>query len=225
MEQASLAYLAHLGATALRQVHYQPGENVCVAGLGVIGLCTVAVARAMGARVIAVGKDRHRMDLARRVGASETHLTGAFEPASIFGGRGCDIVVLTANTWSAWREAMESVRFGGRISVLGFPGRAQPAPCFNPLDARWLYGRQVTIQGAGHATRMDCEAVDVRFNLARSLEYILALMARGDLDLGPVISHRIPYQRMQEAYELARRHSPELSAAIFEWLGAPWEHG
>ena len=27
---------------------------------------------------------------------------------------------------------MEMARYGGRIAVLGFPGRNQPAPAFNP---------------------------------------------------------------------------------------------
>jgi threonine dehydrogenase-like Zn-dependent dehydrogenase len=63
-EQASLAYLTHLGVAALRRVNYQAGEDVAVVGLGVIGLCTVAVAKAMGARVVAVANDDQRAGLA-----------------------------------------------------------------------------------------------------------------------------------------------------------------
>ena len=185
-----------------------------------IGLCAVAAARAMGARVIAVGKDDERTKNSRQLGAGETYVTGAFDPRSAFGGLGADIVVLTANTWSAWEESMEMARYGGRIAVLGFPGRNQPPPAFNPLRAEWLYGKQLTIQGAGHASRADCSAADIRFNLARSLEYIFDLMARGDLDISPVISHRLPYHRMHEAYEMAGRHAPELTGAVFDWREA-----
>lgn len=216
-EQASLGYLVNLGVTALRQVGYEAGENVCVAGLGVIGLCTVAVARAMGARVIAVANNETRAALAAASGALKTYLTGRFDPAGIFQGQGADVVVLTANTWDAWRESMEMARFAGRVSVLGFPGRAQPAPPFNPLDARWLYGKQLAIRGAGHASRSECPPADVRFNLRRNLEYIFDLMAAGALDLAPIISHRFPSHRIREAYELAGRHSKEFSAAVFRW--------
>lgn len=217
IEQASLAYLVHLGVAALRQVHYEAGEDVAIVGLGVIGLCTVAVARAMGARVIGVANDQQRAEVARALGALEAHISGSFDPNTVFENQGADIVVLTANSWSAYHDSMEMAHHGGRISVLGFPGRAQPAPGFNPLDMRWLYGKQLTIAGSGHIPKIDCAASDIRFNLRRNLKFVLDRMACGALDLAPVISHRFPYTRMQEAYGLAGRHSKELSAAVFHW--------
>jgi threonine dehydrogenase-like Zn-dependent dehydrogenase len=219
-EQASLGYLVHLGMASLRQVRYEAGESVCVVGLGVIGLCTVAVARAMGARVIALANDERRAALARQMGALEAYVNTSFDASAIFDRQGADIAVLTANTWDAYRQSLELVRYGGRITVLGFPGRAQPAPDFNPLDARWLYGKQLTIAGAGHLPRVDCSPFDIRFNLRRDLAYVFDLMASGDLPLGPVISHRFPYDRMREAYELANQHSKQLSAAVFDWRAA-----
>jgi threonine dehydrogenase-like Zn-dependent dehydrogenase len=216
-EEASLAYLVHLGVAALRQVNYQAGEDVAVVGLGVIGLCTVAMATAMGARVIAVANSDNRASLARALGARDSYVSGQFEPSAVFAGQGADIVVLTANTWAAYRDSMEMARKCGRISLLGFPGRAQPAPDFNPLEMRWIYGKQLTITGAGHLPAIDCAPSDIRFNLRRDLEFVLDLMASGALNLSSIISHRFPYSRMKEAYELARQHSKELSAAVFHW--------
>ena len=210
-DKASLAYLVHLGIASLRRVSYEAGETVCVIGLGVIGLCTVAAARAMGAQVTAISNDERRAGIARRLGAA----------AAMEGGEGVDIVVLTANTWDAYRRAMEAARFGGRVTVLGFPGRAQPAPQFNPLDARWLYGKQLTIAGAGFLPRVECAPADIRFNLRRDLVYVLELMESGRLDLAPVISHRFASHRMREAYELASQHSKDFSAAVFDWRDLP----
>jgi threonine dehydrogenase-like Zn-dependent dehydrogenase len=171
----------------------------------------------MGARVIAVANDARRAELARKLGAQDTYVSGSFEPNTVFECQGADIVVLTANTWPAYRDSVEMVRHGGRVSVLGFPGRAQPAPDFNPLDMRWIYGKQLTIQGAGHIPQIDCAASDIRFNLRRDLKFVLNQMACGSLDLSSIISHRFPYTHMQEAYELARMHSKQLSAAVFHW--------
>jgi threonine dehydrogenase-like Zn-dependent dehydrogenase len=128
--------------------------------------------------------------------------------------------VLTANTWEAYRLSLEIVRYMGRISILGFPGRAQPAPAFNPLDARWVYGKQLTLAGAGHLSRIECAPSDIRFNLRRDLEFVLDLLASGDLRLGAVISHRFRFERMKEAYELAGQHSNEFRAAVFDWRRA-----
>lgn len=220
-EEASLGYLTQLGLAALRQARYETGENVVVIGLGVIGLATVGLARAMGAKVVAIANSPVRAEAARRVGAHAALLTEEITQADdlrpLLGATGADIVVLTANSWDAYRQSVELARRGGRVSILGFPGRAQPAPSFNPLDPEWFYGKQLTLLGAGSSPRTDCPAEDLRFNLRRNLEYIFDLMASGALQLESIISHRFAAERMKEAYELAHSHSKELIAAVFDW--------
>jgi threonine dehydrogenase-like Zn-dependent dehydrogenase len=130
---------------------------------------------------------------------------------------GVDIVVLTANTWSAYRLSMDLARLAGRVSILGFPGRAQEPPDFNPLDPRWVWHKQLTLLGAGYAPEVDCPPEDLRFNMRRNLQYILDMMAAHRPRLESVISHRLPASRMVEAYELAREHSKTLVAAVFDW--------
>lgn len=204
-EQASLAYLANLGLAGLRQARYEPGENVAVVGVGIIGLCTIALARAVGASVLAVSNSPERAELAKRLGARDT-----LDSAP-------DIVVLTANSWDAYRASLELVRNGGRVSILGFPGRGLPAPDFNPVAAEWIYAKQLTLIGAGRCSRVECDESDIRFNLRRNLEFILGLMSHGVLDLSAAITHRLPATRMQEAYELAAAHSKALAGVVFRW--------
>lgn len=216
-EQASLVYLAHLGATALRKVNYQPGESVLVIGLGIIGLCTVALASSLGANVEAVANHPRRLDLARAMKAQQAWDAASFDAASIFSGRGADVIVLTANTWPAYRSALEAAAPSGRIALLGFPGRAQPQPDFNPLDARWIYGKQLTVAGAGSASRTECGPEEIRFNVRRSLEDILCRLADKRLDFAPLISHRIPASSLRDGYELALAHDKSLTAAVFLW--------
>jgi threonine dehydrogenase-like Zn-dependent dehydrogenase len=197
-EEASLAYLAQLGLAALQQAHCEPDDRVTVIGLGVIGLCTVAVAKMLGARVTAVANSAIRAEAARRLGAD-----------AVEGGTAADIVVLTANQWGAFRTAVEVAAPGGRIAILGFPGRGQPPPDFNPLDPRWLYAKQLSLIGAGRPPR----GCDVAGNLA----FLLEQMGAGNLRLESIISHRLPAGRMREAYELARAHDKHLLAAVFLW--------
>jgi threonine dehydrogenase-like Zn-dependent dehydrogenase len=211
-EQASLAYLTQLGMAAMRQARYQAGESVAVVGLGVIGLATVGVARAMGANVSGVANSSLRADAAAALGAQRVYVAGNGPlPTDV------DVVILTANPWAAFRISVDMARHGGRISVLGFPGRGEGAPGFNPLDAKWFYGKQLTLIGAGFSPRTECPPGEIRFNLRRNLEYIFALMAAGSLRLDSIITHRFPAERMQEAYELAKQHSKSLIAAIFDW--------
>jgi threonine dehydrogenase-like Zn-dependent dehydrogenase len=218
---AALAYLTHLGLAALRQAGYQAGENVAVVGLGVIGLCTVALARAMGAKAVGIANSDLRVKAALEVGADAAML--ADDPAlerrlgEVFGEAGADLVILTANPWPAYRLSVAIARYGGRVSVLGFPGRGTPPPDFNPLDPQWFYGKQLTLLGAGYAPRVECLPSELRFNTRRNLEYILDLMARGALRFESLITHRFPAARMKEAYDLAAAHSKSLTVALFEW--------
>ncbi len=220
-EEASLAYLTHLGLASLRQARFEPGENIVVVGLGVIGLCTVGLAGAMGAKVVGIANSTLRSDAAEQVGAHDAFLSDdpdlKHRLEDVFGEVGADIVVLTANQWEAYRLSMAIARYAGRVSVLGFPGRFQPKPDFNPLDPEWFYGKQLTLLGAGFAPRSDCPPQDLRFNTRRNLQYIVELMATRSLRLESLITHRIPSSRMKEAYELAKQHDKSLIAAVFDW--------
>ena len=126
-------------------------------------------------------------------------------------------MILTSNSWESYFPALELARIGGRVSILGFPGRAQPPSPRNPLDPALIYAKQLTLLGAGHSPRLECEPREVRFNLRRNLEYILDLLATKRLNFAPLITHRFPYASMRDAYELAREHSKDLIAAIFQW--------
>lgn len=212
-ELASLVYLTNLGVAGLRQLNYEAGERVTVIGLGVIGLATVSVAKAMGARVTAVANSEFRRDLALQVGAEKAYLVGEAKKDGVE----ADIVVLTANTWEAYKESVDLARFGGRISVLGFPGRAQPAPAFNPLAMEWFYGKQLILAGAGFSPRTEAPPQDVKFNARRNVELIFDYMRRGLMPLEKIITHRFPWTSLIDAYELAMTHSKELAGAVFDW--------
>jgi threonine dehydrogenase-like Zn-dependent dehydrogenase len=220
-EEASLACLTHLGLASLRQAGYEPGENVAVVGLGVIGLCAIWLARALGAKVVGIANSATRNDVAMRLGAHAAYLADDSDLPkklqSVFGEVGADIVVLTANTWSAYRLSMDIARYAGRVSILGNPGRAQKPPDFNPLGPRWIYQKQLTVLGAGIAPEVECLPGDLRFNARRNLQYVLDLMATHMPGIESVISHHFPASRMKEAYELAKEHSKTLVAAVFDW--------
>jgi len=219
-ELASLAYLAQLGLASLRQAEYQPGESVTIVGLGIVGLCAVAVARALGAKTVGLANAPERLALAERVGAHAAVLSDApdwKERVTAGCGGESDLAILTANSWQAYKASVEIVRFGGRVCVLGFPGRYEPLPDFNPLDPRWLWRKRLTIYGAGFDLHRDCDPWDRRFTTRRNLAYLLDLMGNGALPVEPLITHRLPARRMQEAYELAASRVKTFVTAVFDW--------
>ena len=124
-EQASLAYLTGLGLAAPRQARYETGENIVVVGLGVIGLSTIALARAMGAKVLGLANSEIRARAAVTVGATACVMADDANPgchhAHYFHGMDADIVVLTSNSWDSYFVSLDLARKGGRVSILGFP--------------------------------------------------------------------------------------------------------
>jgi S-(hydroxymethyl)glutathione dehydrogenase / alcohol dehydrogenase len=109
-------------ATRIARLSY--GASALVVGCGAVGLSAVQGARLAGAgRIIAVDLDRRKLDLARRVGATDV-IDGAAADAlaairALTQGRGADHVFEAAGNASAFRLSAEAVRPGGQIVWLG----------------------------------------------------------------------------------------------------------
>jgi len=109
-------------ATRIAKVGY--GASAVVIGCGAVGLSAVQGARLAGAgRIVAVDLDARKLDLARRVGATDTVDARAGDPLaairSLTQGRGADYVFEAAGNERAFRLSAEAVRPGGQIVWLG----------------------------------------------------------------------------------------------------------
>jgi threonine dehydrogenase-like Zn-dependent dehydrogenase len=232
-EEAAFTYLYHLGFASLQRGRFIPGENVAVVGLGILGLATVELARAQGARVLALGNAESRLEVARAIGAHLALPSDAPDlPARIDAlthGTGIDLVVLAANPWPAWRAAMETVRPNGRVAVLSLPGRGEPPLDFNPLELGWFYGKALTIIAVAGAAAYDypliqplapgrpSEAASARFDRIHGCAYLLDLMQERRLQPGRLITLRLPCARLVEAYEMAFRREKSMIGVVFDW--------
>lgn len=224
-EDAVFTHLYSLGLHALRRGDFTPGARVAVIGLGVIGLCTVALAKAIGAQVLAVGRGAARLEVARQMGADLT-LDDA-DPdfaaqAAAFGapapnGHPIDIAVLIGSTWSAMRTACTLLRHGGTVSLIGFPGVDAPLSDFNPFDTEWFYRKQLTYASVSFVPRKPYPVEEVRWTLVRNYEYLLYLMQQGKLGVGTMITDRVPYTDYRAQYERMAAGDRDLIGLIFTW--------
>ena len=104
------AHLVEPLAVALHGIHRAglvAGMRVLVIGAGPIGLCTIAGARHLGASVDLVAHRERRVEAGTRLGARPT------------AGTDYDLVLDAAGTQGSLDEAVERVRPGGTVSVLG----------------------------------------------------------------------------------------------------------
>ncbi|GAB4404191.1 MAG: (R,R)-butanediol dehydrogenase [Anaerolineales bacterium] len=132
--QGALVEPLMVGVHAVRRGRVRVGDTVAVMGCGAIGLLTVAAAKVAGARVFAVDIVPEKLEMARRLGA-EAAFNGrdpdivsqirALTPA----GQGPMVVFETAGVAATVQQALDLVRSGGRVVLVGLSTRpAQVVP-------------------------------------------------------------------------------------------------
>lgn len=222
-EQASFTVLAAIGLQGIRLVNPTLGECVVVTGLGLIGLVTVQMLRAQGCRVLGIDFDPARLAMAKQFGA-ETVNPGAGEDvlaaAQAFSrGRGVDAVIITASTKSnePISQAANMCRQRGRIVLVGVIGLE--------LSRADFYEKELSFQvscsyGPGRYDPayeeggQDYPVGFVRWTEQRNFEAVLDLLASGQLDVAPLISHRFELARAEEAYGLLSSKEPSLGIIL-----------
>ena len=123
----------HFGLT--RRARLAPGETVLVHGAsGGIGIATLSLAKAYGARTIAVVSTEAKAGAAREAGADEVVLADGFlaQVKELTGGRGVD-VVLDPVGGDRFTDSIRALAPEGRLLVVGFTGGEIPTVKVNRL--------------------------------------------------------------------------------------------
>ncbi len=118
-----------------RRGQVQSGDTVLVHGAsGGIGVAAVQLARAYGARVLAVVSTEAKIDVARAAGADEVLLVDGFKDRvkELTGGRGVDVVVDPVGG-DRFTDSLRSLAPEGRLLVVGFTGGEIPQVKVNRL--------------------------------------------------------------------------------------------
>jgi threonine 3-dehydrogenase len=168
-----------------------PASTVVVLGCGPIGLFAVGIVRAAGARqVIAVEPNEFRRSLAKQMGADQVVDPGQEEPVEAVRaateGHGAEVVLEMSGVPAVIDQGTRMLAGGGRMALLGLPN--------GPVSL------DVTDQVIFKEARLF--GVTGR-ELFRTWQQTTTLLATGMVDPGPVITHRFPMDRFEEAFEAA----------------------
>ncbi|MBW7881712.1 MAG: bi-domain-containing oxidoreductase [Caldilineaceae bacterium] len=226
-EAAAFTVLGAIGLQGVRLTQPTLGECVVVTGLGLIGLLTVQILRAHGCRVMGVDFDPARCALAQKLGAEVVVNPGAgvdvLGAALAFSrGRGVDAVLITASTKSnePVHQAAQMCRKRGRIVLVGVTGLELSRADFYEKELSFQvscsYGPgryDPAYEEGGH----DYPIGFVRWTEQRNFEAVLDMLAAGTLDVAPLISHRFPLEKAEEAYALLASGEPSLGI-VLEYL-------
>lgn len=171
------------------RVGIRPGENVLVVGGGTIGQIMLQLARNAGAAKVVLSEPvAKRRQLAVELGAD-----AAIDPIhenlnerlyEILGCEGADVVIECVGSPRTSEQAIDAAARCGRIMLFGVP---HPEAVLQ-TKMHPIFQKELTIMGSFVNPDTHSRAV--------------ALIASGRLNLKPLITHRFPVSRLEEAIKM-----------------------
>ena len=200
--------LCDTGGAALHGVELSgvtPSGTAVIYGPGPIGLCLLGIIKSMGPdRVIMVGRG-HRLQVAKELGADICIDFGKEDaPARIrelTGGRGADEVFECSGASNAPRDAVNSVRKGGTIGLIGMYDEST----VEPMPILKIVNDQIRIVGSKANPNVSAKVV--------------RMLDKKTIGWHKIVTHRMPLERYEEALDIFVNRKDNVVKVVIE----PWE--
>jgi 2-desacetyl-2-hydroxyethyl bacteriochlorophyllide A dehydrogenase len=206
-ERATLLQSATIALQATHDARIELGDRIAVFGLGAFGLLAVQLVRLSGAAwVAAVDPVPARRELARGFGADlvlDPTACDAGREIKIATGGGVDAAIEFSGRYRALHDAMRSARLAGTVVAAGFYTGAAGDEL--RLGEEFHHNRLTIV---GSMSGWGAPQRKPGWHRRRLRTTALELLASDRLDVGSLVTHRIPFFQAAEAYDLIDR-SPE----------------
>ncbi|MHB9858453.1 bi-domain-containing oxidoreductase [Streptomyces sp. YIM S03343] len=227
---AAFGTVGSIALQGVRRGEPQLGEVALVIGLGLIGQLVVQLLAASGVRVVGVDPDPVRCELAERLGAAACGdpASAAVEAAvaELTGGHGVDQVYLAAGGGSNQpvELAARLSRDRGRVVDIGKCRLDLPWNAYyeKELDVRFSrsygpgrYDPEYELEGRDYPIGY------VRWTERRNLACFLDLVARGRVDVEPLVSHIADFGDAVETYRRLKDGELKAVAVLFRYPEHP----
>lgn len=211
-EDAAFVTVGAIALHGVRQAELTLGETVVIIGMGLVGQITAQICAASGCRVFCIDLDSSKVELAKSLGADDGMAGG--DNASLKGavmaftsGKGADAILITAGTKSSAPISLapELARDRARVVAVGDVGHDVPRRAYYEKE---IDLRQSRSYGPGRydpnyeEKGQDYPLGYVRWTENRNMEAFLDLVARGRVQLKPLLTHRFEVSEAQKAYDL-----------------------
>jgi S-(hydroxymethyl)glutathione dehydrogenase/alcohol dehydrogenase len=192
---------------ALNTAQVARGSTCVVFGAGLVGLGAVIGCRLSGAgRIVCVDPAEPRLELARTQGATDTLAGGpgvVEQIVELTGGFGADYTFEATGLVAVMRQAVESARMGwGLATVCGVAGKGET---LDVVPRFLITGRRVAGSSFG--------GVKGRDQVPQFVDRFLA----GEIDVDPLISHRISLDEVNRGFELM--HAQDGIRSVISFAG------
>jgi len=223
-EEAAYVSLGAIAMQGVRQAQTTFGETVVVLGLGLLGQLAAQIARAAGCHVIGCDPVEAKRALALQLGAEAVCAPDALAAvlAEYTGGHGADAVIICAASKNSGvtRQACDLCRQKGRVVVVGAVGlELEREPLYmKELDFRLSCSYGPGRYNANYEERgLDYPIAYVRWTEGRNMAEFLRMIARGAVQVKPLISLVRPVDAAQEAYKAILDVDAGIISALIEY--------
>lgn len=198
--QAALLEAVSVALHAVSLAEIKPDSTGLVVGAGMIGLLVQQALQIAGcARVFVSDIDTDRLKLSKSIGATEVLHSGPDfrdKLMRLTDGRGVDVAVEAVGNNAAVQSAIDSVRKGGQVVLVGNIAAEVTLPLQKVVT------RQIRLQGS----------------CASSGEYprAIELMSSGEINVKPLISAVAPLDEGPQWFDRLYQHEPGLLKIVLQ---------
>jgi threonine dehydrogenase-like Zn-dependent dehydrogenase len=213
-----IGVFSQIGAIALNVVldaDIHLGETVVVFGVGVLGQIVAQLARLNGARVVVVDAIDTRLDLAKRLGASEVidpkQGNVAERIRELTDDRGADVCLEATGSYAALHEAIRSAAYSARVVSAGF---FQGEGSALALGEEFHHNRVQVVcsQIFGVAP-----ALTYRWDAYRLQRTFMELATSNRVQVEPLVSEVIPVEEAARAFELVDKKPQDVLEVVLSF--------
>jgi predicted dehydrogenase/threonine dehydrogenase-like Zn-dependent dehydrogenase len=207
-ESAAFTTLGAISMHGFRLAEPQIGENIAIIGMGLLGLLTAQIAAAAGCNVLGIDVDPSRIGLASPLGLQAVRRADAVDSSAAFtANRGFDAIIICADTTSNDPVELAAMiaRDRARVVATGAVGLTFPRKSYFEKEISFINSRSY---GPGRYDPSyeeqgnDYPIGFVRWTEGRNFEAVVDLMAKGQLNVKPLITHRFDIGDATQAYEV-----------------------
>jgi 2-desacetyl-2-hydroxyethyl bacteriochlorophyllide A dehydrogenase len=191
-EQAAFMEPLSCVVHGVERAHIGLADKVAILGAGPIGDLILQIARLQGATHITLLENNPgRAELARQLGADL--VVNRMEDLQL---NTYDVIIDATGVISVMNRAIDFARHGGTVLLFGVP----PSGMNMELEAFKIFRKGLTLLSSYTSVRNSFQAV--------------RLLQTGQVQVEPLISHRLPLKELPRALEMIESHDPAVKKVI-----------
>jgi L-iditol 2-dehydrogenase len=191
-----------IGVYAVKKSDANKGQNIGIFGYGPIGMSVMLASKVIGMNHIHVtDKIEERLDIARKEGASVTGnplKENIIDKIQHIEPQGLDIAFECCGKQEAFDQAVELLKPGGKLVVVGIPEFDRWS-----MNVETTRRREISLQFIRR--QVDC------------VEKALEMMGDESVNINNMVTHRFPFERSMNAFDLVTDYRDGVMKAMIDF--------